>query len=148
MRALRSLSLIVSAVAAPVLAGCTAPEPAASGRYVTSAWARPADSGATSGAYLTIRNADSAAVELVAVSSPLAVAAEVHETMQHNGMAHMMARTTVGIAPRDSLVMKPGGLHVMLVHLTRALVVGDTIPVLLRFSNGDSLTARVPVKEG
>jgi copper(I)-binding protein len=150
MRTFRSLVLLAFVATVPLLAACATPEVAteATGRFVTSAWARPADSGATSGAYLTIRNADSAAVELVGVSSLVATAAEVHETMQHDGMAHMMARTTVPIAPRDSLVMMPGGVHVMLVQLTRALAAGDTVPVTLRFSNGDSLTVPVPVREG
>jgi copper(I)-binding protein len=61
-------------------------------------------------------------------------------------MTHMMPRTTVPIAPRDSMVMKPGGLHIMLVQLTRALTVNDSIPITLRFSRGDSVQVRVPVR--
>jgi periplasmic copper chaperone A len=136
---------VLVAGAAPLFSACATAEPPQSGRMVTAAWARPADSGTTGGAYLTILNADSMAVELVSASSPLAVATEVHETMQHDGMSHMMPRTAVPIAPRDSLVMKPGGLHIMLVQLTRALVVHDTIPMTLRFSRGDSIMVRVPV---
>ncbi|WP_053333681.1 copper chaperone PCu(A)C [Gemmatimonas phototrophica] len=135
----------LAALVAPVMSACATAEPPPSGRIVTSAWARPADSGATGGAYLTILNADSVAVELVSASSPVAVATEVHETMEHDGMSHMMPRTTVPIAPRDSMVMKPGGLHLMLMQLTRALVVNDTIPMTLRFSRGDSVMVRIPV---
>lgn len=141
-------SFVLSAVTLlPVLVACATAEPPVSGRLVTAAWARPADSGATSGAYVTIVNHDSATVELVSVSSNAAVAAEVHETMTHEGMSHMMARTTVPLAPRDSLVMKPGGLHVMLLQLTRRLSVGDSVPLTLRFSTGDSVLVRVPVRE-
>lgn len=136
---------VTVAVLGAVLGACATAEPPQTGRLVTSAWARPADSGATGGAYLTIVNADSLPVELVSASSPLALAAEVHETMAHDGMSHMMPRTTVSIAPRDSLVMKPGGLHVMLLQLTRALAVHDTIPMVLRFSRGDSVLVRIPV---
>lgn len=138
---------LVAACGAPALAACATGEPPLGGRLVTSAWARPADSGATGGAYVTVLNADSVAVELVGATSPAAAATEVHETMQHEGMAHMMARPSVRIAPRDSLVMKPGGLHLMLVGLTRRLQAGDTIPVTLRFSTGDTLPVRVVVED-
>lgn len=140
-------SLISAALVLPVLAACATGEPPLAGRLVTSSWARPADSGATGGAYVTIINADSITVELIGASSPVAAATEVHESMQHEGMSHMMARTSVPIAPRDSLVMKPGGLHVMLLQLTRPLAPGDSVPLTLRFSSGDSVTVRVPVRE-
>ena len=129
-----------------VATACTTAEQPRTGRFVTAAWARTADSGATGGAYLSIVNADSLAVELTGASSEWAVATEVHETMNHDGMSHMMPRTSVPIAPRDSLVMKPGGLHIMLVQLTRALTVNDSVPVTLRFSRGDSVLVRVPVR--
>ncbi|GAB1344191.1 copper chaperone PCu(A)C [Gemmatimonas sp.] len=147
MSALRSKSLLLAAVLLPVVSACATAEPPRTGRFVSSAWARPADSGATSGAYVTIVNADSSSVELVGASSTVALAAEVHETMTHEGMSHMMARTAVAIAPRDSLVMTPGGLHIMLLQLTRPLVAGDSIPVTLRFSAGDSVVVNVPVRE-
>jgi copper(I)-binding protein len=147
MPVVRSNALMLCAVLLLVLGACATAEPPRTGRFVASAWARPADSGATSGAYLTIINADSSAVELVGASSPSALAAEVHETMTHEGMSHMMARTAVAIAPRDSLVMKPGGLHVMLLQLTRRLAVGDTIAMTLRFSAGDTVVVNVPVRE-
>lgn len=143
-----SARLCVLALAAPLaaLTACATSEAPATGRIVTGAFARPADSAATGGAYLTIFNADSAAVELTGAVSSYATAVEVHETMTHDGMTHMMARPSIAIAARDSLVMKPGGLHMMLIGLTRALREGDSVPVTLRFSRGDSVLVRVPVR--
>ena len=146
VRVVRSVLPLSSALLLPLVAACATAEPPPSGRLVTSAWVRPADSGATGGAYLTIVNADTMTVELTGVASSVAQAAEVHESMQHDGMTHMMARPSIGIGARDSLVMKPGGLHVMLLQLTRPLVAGDTVPLVLRFSTGDSVRVRVPVR--
>lgn len=147
MRVSSSPVVLTLALLLPVLAACATSEPPLAGRLVSASWARPADSGATSGAYVTIVNHDSATVELLSASSTVAAAAEVHETMTHEGMSHMMARPAVPIAPRDSLVMKPGGLHVMLLQLTRRLSPGDTVPLILRFSSGDSVRVNVPVRE-
>jgi len=130
---------------AGLVAAC-APTETPQGRAVTAAWARAADSGATGGAYLTIVNHDSVTVDLVGVATALAASAEVHESMQHDGMSHMMPRASVAIGARDSLVMAPGGLHVMLNQLTRALAAGDSVPLTVRFSNGDSVLVRVPVR--
>jgi len=105
-----------------------------------------ADSGATSGAYLEIVNNDTSGMTLVGVTTEVAGAAEVHETMQHDGMAHMMARAELPIAAGEVLSMQPGGLHVMLVDLRRALAVGDSVPLRLRFRDGTELPVVVPVK--
>ena len=71
---------------------------------------------------------------------------ERDEETQHDGMAHMMARTELPIAAGEVLSMQPGGLHVMLVDLRRALVVGDSVPLRLRFRDGTELPVVVPVK--
>ena len=113
---------------------------------VRNGWARMADSGATSGAYLEIVNNDTSGMTLVGVTTEVAGAAEVHETMQHDGMAHMMARAELPIAAGEVLSMQPGGLHVMLVDLRHALVVGDSVPLRLRFRDGTELPVVVPVK--
>lgn len=143
----RSL-LVASATLMAVSSACTTSEGAAPPRelMVRDAWARFADSGATSGAYLTLVNGDTVATTLVGASSPWARATEVHETMQHDGMAHMQARPSITIAAGDSLVMAPGAVHVMLIDLVRAVAVGDTVPLMLRFDNGDSLAVPVPVR--
>jgi copper(I)-binding protein len=136
-------------VAVAVLsAACAAGEspPPERGLVLRDAWARFADSGATGGAYLTLVNRDTVATTLAGVSSPWARAAEIHETMQHGDMAHMQARPSIDIAIGDSLVMAPGGVHIMLIDLQRAIAIGDTVPVTLRFGTGDSLIVRAPVR--
>ncbi len=113
---------------------------------VRHSWARIADSGATSGAYLEIANNDTVAITLVGVTTNDAGAAEVHETMQHDGMAHMMPRTEVRIPAGDVLTMAPGGLHVMLVDVRRAFVIGDSVRLRLRFSDSTTVDVTAPVQ--
>lgn len=150
LRALPPWRLIVGAVAAGVSAGagaCTTRSAAPVPRVeVRQSWARIADSGATSGAYMEIDNNDTVSITLVGVTSVNAAAAEVHETMQQDGMVHMMPRIALPIPAGDVVTMAPGGLHVMLIDLRRALVVGDSVRLRLRFSDRTDVTVTVPVK--
>ena len=109
------------------------------------AWVRPADSAAMSAAYFVLRSG-SDSLTIVGASSPVARAAEVHESMQHEGMMHMQPRPTLTVSPGDSLVFAPGGLHVMLIDLLRPLSEGDSVSLLLRTSSGDSLVVTAPVR--
>ncbi len=113
---------------------------------VTSAWARPADSGTIGGAYITIKNIDSVPVIITSVHSTGAQSAELHESMMHDGMAHMTARPSVRIARDSTMAMVPGGLHVMLNGLTRPLVVGDTLTVTFILNDGRRVPAPVVVR--
>lgn len=112
---------------------------------VRSAWARIADAGATSGAYLDLVNNDSVPLTLVSVTSDVSTNAEVHETMSQDGMSHMMARPTLTVAPGATLAMKPGGLHIMLIGVTRTLAAGDSISLALRFADSTTVSTRIPV---
>ena len=108
-------------------------------------WARIADSGATSGAYMEIANNDTAPITLVGVTSIDAAAAEVHETMQQDGMAHMMPRTALRVSGGDVIRMEPGGVHVMLIDVKRRLTVGDSVRLTLRLSDSTDVNVVIPV---
>lgn len=113
---------------------------------VRDAWARAADSGATGGAYVTLANMDTLDVTITGWSADAAESTELHETMVHDGMAHMTPHTQREI-PRDSvLVMQPGGMHIMLMRLTRALRAGDTILITASLADGRAIDTRVAVR--
>ena len=138
--------LLVVAAGSAVAACTTRAVPPVPRIDVPHSWARIADSGATSGAYLDIRNNDSVAITLVGVTTGDAGAAEVHETMQHDGMAHMRPRTDVRIPAGDVVTMAPGGLHVMLIDVRRALVIGDSVRLRLHFSDSTTVAVTAPVQ--
>jgi copper(I)-binding protein len=146
LRAVPVLPLSLVAAACLIAAACTTRStPPAPRVLVANSWARIAEPGATSGVYLEITNNDTVAIILVGVTTNAAAAAEVHETMQHEGMAHMMPRTELPIAAGAVLTMQPGGLHVMLVDLRRALAVGDSIRLQLHFGDSTTVPVTVPV---
>ena len=97
---------------------------------VKDAWVRgtvPAQT--TTGAFMTITSTGDA--KLVAVASPVAKTVEIHESMMHGGNAMMHEVASVALPAGKAVSLKPGGHHVMLMGLARALKPGDTVPLTL-----------------
>ena len=147
LRAIPVFRLGLVAAACIVAAACTprSAPPAPRRVVVANSWARIADSGATSGAYVEITNRDTVPITLIGVSTNDADAAEVHESMQLRGMARMTPRPSLHIAPAEVVKMEPGGVHVMLVGLRHALAVGDSVRLQLHFSDSTTVPVTVPV---
>ena len=113
-----------------------------------SAWARPADSGATSAVYFVLGNAGQSSDTLTSVeSSGLAATTEMHVSTQRSGMMHMSEVTSLPVPADDSVAFRPLGAHVMLTGLQRPLSVGDTVSVTLRFISGRTVEVRAGVRQ-
>ena len=148
----RPLALLI-AVLAVLAAGCSSGAAATptQGGFISvyGAWARPADAGADTAAYLTITNGQLQDDTLVGASSPVATSAGVHQTTTDaSGMTGMQQTASVKIPAGRDLVLEPGGYHVMLMGLTKALAVGDTFPLTLTFEKTGPVTVSVEVKAG
>jgi copper(I)-binding protein len=115
---------------------------------VTNAWALPALAGGTGGAFMTVRNATGDVLRIAGATASVAKAVELHESVQQGHMSHMQMHATLDIAPRQQLRFAPGGVHVMLIGLTRTLIPGDTVRVILqvaRITSSKSAIMQVPV---
>ena len=103
-------------------------------------WARATPTSARNGVvYMTIRNRGSQPDQLVEVVTPVAKSASVHETVMHDGMMTMRPVARLAIAPGQSAVLKPGGLHIMLMGLRAPLEKGQTFPLTLRFERAGAI---------
>ena len=122
---------------------------AASGELtIQDAWARPANTGENGAAYFIIENGTASDDSLMSVSSDIATAAEVHMSMADaNGVMSMQMQDAVIIPAGEPVEFKPGGLHVMLINLTRDLKPGETITLKLNFKETGNVVVEVPVKE-
>jgi periplasmic copper chaperone A len=103
------------------------------------AWARPADSGATSAAYLVLANRGTTADTVVGLVTEAAESAAVHQTMQREGTMHMSALPVLPLPAGAEVSLAPLGTHVMLLRLRRALRAGDTVAIGLLLASGDTL---------
>jgi copper(I)-binding protein len=98
-------------------------------------------------AYLVIVNHEAAPVTLSAESSPIAESVALHETMQMSGMVHMLPlEAPQSIGAGDSLVLKQGAKHLMVLGLKRRLAAGDSLPLVLTFSDGRIVHAAAAVR--
>lgn len=147
MYAAKAFHILVVATTTMVATACTTRSlPPVDRLELRHGWARIADSGTTSAAYMEIANNDSVPMVLVGVTTVDADAAEVHETMQHDGMAQMMPRTELRIPVGEVFKLEPGGVHVMLIALKRRLAVGDSVRLRLHFSDSTDVNVVVPVR--
>lgn len=114
---------------------------------VHEAWARPADSGLVSAAYLVIVNRDTSPVTFIGAASALAESVSLHETMEMGGMVHMMPLDSAQvIAANDSLVLAEGGKHLMVTGLRRKLAAGDSLPLTLSFAGNKTMVVTAAVR--
>jgi copper(I)-binding protein len=152
----RCLVTLIAALLAVMLVGCggsssASPAAAAGSPLVASdAWIRAADAGGLSAAYLTITNGGSADDALVEVSAPdLAASISLHETTTgDDGMTGMHHTPSIAIPVGGTVALEPGGYHVMLDGLTRNLVAGETVQLVLAFEHADPLTVDARVRAG
>ncbi|MBN2472074.1 MAG: copper chaperone PCu(A)C [Anaerolineae bacterium] len=129
------LMLFVSLLAA---AGIAAQGTADTDLVVTGAWARPADQ--MSAAYLQISNQGAADDQLVAVETTAGMA-EIHTTWMDNDVMRMRPIEAIDIPAGETVMLAPGGLHIMLMRLRAPLVEGETLPLTLVFASGVEIPA-------
>ena len=99
-------------------------------------------------AYLEIKNNGDKPQILINVSSPAFGQVGVHQSVMHGNMAHMEQLKELTIPPHASVVLKPGGMHFMLMDAKKPLNVGDAVPMTLNFKNGGKGAFTATVRSG
>ena len=130
--------LIAGALAGALLGGCQAQQTAT----VKDAWVRlPAVAGRPGAAYFTIAGGTTGTT-LLAVKTPGAVRAELHESMAgHGGVMTMTPVRDVAVPPGGEVRFAPGGKHVMLYDLSPGLKPGGKVRLNFALVDGKSLNA-------
>jgi len=117
------------------------------GIQAEGAWARPGSEGRISAAYFVINNYEAEQDVLLSANSDVARNVEVHESYEHDdGMIGMREVRNLEIPAQSTVRFEQGGLHVMLIQLTRPLQDGDTFELTLTFQNYGDVTFEVPAR--
>jgi hypothetical protein len=118
----------------------------ASGINFEHVWARAtAGLGTTGAAYFTVTSKVSPD-QLVGASTPIAANAELHETINDNGVMKMRPVASIPLVPGKPVTFQPGGYHVMLTGLKSALKAGDSFPLTLTFEHARPITVTAKVE--
>lgn len=121
------------------------------GLSVSESYARTNSPSAKAGAvYLTIRNYTGADEVLLSATSEVAAMVELHTSeTDANGVVKMTPLADgLDIPAGETILMEPGGAHIMLMGLSGPLEDGQNIPVDFNFERAGTVTIQVPVKNG
>jgi copper(I)-binding protein len=99
----------------------------------------------TMAVYLQLRNRGARPDALLAVETPVAGEAMVHEQTMDGGIMRMRMLARLELPAGAGVAMHAGGTHVMLAALRSAPVAGTQFPIRLRFERAGALTVQVKV---
>ncbi len=112
---------------------------------VSQAWVRATGPGqmATGGfMHLTAQTT----LQLVAVSTPAAGVAEVHEMKMEGDIMKMRAVKALELPAGKTVELKPGGYHLMLMDLKQPFAKGSTVPMTLHFRDAKGVASKLELK--
>jgi hypothetical protein len=99
------------------------------------------------GAFMRITSQQPA--KLLEAASPVAGVVEIHEMAMQGNVMRMRAVPALELPAGRAVELKPGGYHVMLMDLKRALKEGESVPVTLVVESGgkrERIDLSVPVR--
>ncbi len=109
-------------------------------------WARPGKKGGISGAFLEYKNQLEIADTLISVDSEVAEMTQIHETYTtDDGLSGMRQVESIIVGPGERLLLKKGGYHIMLMHLTQDLEENQSVEMVLHFKQAGQQRIELPV---
>jgi hypothetical protein len=132
---MRRFAIALALVAAPAWAQVS----------VSAPWVRGTVEGQkATGAFMQLKSAEGAA--LIAVESPVAGVVESHEMRMDGNVMKMRAIAKLDLPAGQTVELKPGGYHVMLMDLRQPLKAGESVPIKLKLRGKDGRPQEVEVK--
>ncbi len=140
------MTRLLLAASVLALAACQQPAPKADAGtaragpslvQVSEAWCRPTPNGAKAGACYATLKAEGGEFRLAGVSTPAAGMSMIHQMSTEGGVMSMSEMTDgLRVAAGQTVVLAPGGTHLMLMDLKAPLVAGETVTLNLTFDGG------------
>jgi periplasmic copper chaperone A len=108
---------------------------------VEGGWARATVQGQkATGAFMKLTAPQ--ASQLVAVSTPAAGVAEIHEMKMDGGVMKMRALPALDLPANQAVALQPGGYHVMLMDLKAPLMKDSTVALTLTFKDAKGVQSQ------
>jgi copper(I)-binding protein len=115
---------------------------------IESSWARATPPGGKAGgAFVTLRNTGDAPDRLVSAMSGIAERVELHTHIKDGDVMRMReVEGGIPLPPGETVMLQPGGLHIMLLGLSQGLKADSRFPLTLTFEKAGSVQIDVPVQ--
>jgi copper(I)-binding protein len=114
---------------------------------IRDGWVQETPAGQTiTAAYMVIENHGDAGITLKAASSLVARVIELHKMELTDGLMKMRRVDSIDIPAKETVELKPGGYHLMVIGLDHQLKEGERVSLTLQFSNDVRKSISVPVK--
>jgi periplasmic copper chaperone A len=115
--------------------------------HIAQPWSRATPKGASSGAaYLTITNNGTTPDRVSCTSSNASAKCQIHTMTMDNGVMKMRpVEGGLEILPGQTVALKPGGLHLMLLDLKAPLEAGKAAEATLNFEKAGTVEVEFPV---
>ena len=127
--------------------GCS--EMSVSSVQVKNAWVREPPGGhPITGAYMEIINRSSVVYEIIGVSSEKVGRVEIHSMEYDDEIMRMRKVDSLRLRPEEEINLQPGGLHLMLMDIADVIKAGDSLPLMLHFSDGTKQLVESSVRKG
>jgi len=97
-----------------------------------------------SGAFMVLRNESDRPIKVVDAESDVSKVTELHTHIHDKGVMRMRRVESIEVPAKGTVVLQPGGYHVMLIGLKHPLKPGDPVHIELRL--GDGSKASVDLK--
>lgn len=90
------------------------------------------------GAFMVIKNNGDKDVKVVKADNTATKVTELHTHLNEGGVMKMRPVPAIEVKAKGEAVLKPGGLHIMLIDLKAPMKEGDMVPITLTFDDGSS----------
>lgn len=142
---LKSSAVLVTSLALMLgVSGC-----ATNQLEISESWVRSSDasvSGGMTGMFMEITNPTSTDVTLIGGISDSGMV-EIHETvMSDDGMQMQEINGGIEIASGETVLLQPGGFHVMVMGLNEDVLAGDELTVDLEFEGHPNISVTATAK--
>jgi copper(I)-binding protein len=113
---------------------------------IVNPWTRAAGANANGAAFMRLRNTGAQPDRLISASTPIARVVELHSMIRDGDVMRMRPVTDIAVAPGQTVELRPGGFHVMLIGLTGPMPQGGRVPLTLRFERAGEVQVELTVE--
>lgn len=112
---------------------------------ITDAWVRPSQV-ETSAAYMTIENTGSVLDQLLNAQTDVCERVELHRIEKVHRIFRMRPVEAIDVPSETATILRPSGMHLMLMKLKHPLKVGEKVILHLNFRKAGTMTIEAEVR--